>query len=282
MSKVDVTMDIDRVIVAQNKQELFMMGFYDVREDPEDNLFNKIVVPDNVFINKYGCWFNTADFDARFNCNYGGGGPGNYVRFLMKNTNLTPEYLESIIHNNEIVECDMDNEKLIVHEPQLQNRGLNFKATKDGKIVFFLQNDPHILFRGGMDKFIDQIIFTHNVIEKVADNNKDSSLKKIIYLGDMNSDKFRKYNNGLDSSSITRDVYNFIIEYENFEVWAYYPFIEKQRVVAFDEKFKEVLQRIGITLEDRFNNPINKFIDKLNYMRLSEQKNYSIDIEYDN
>lgn len=266
--QVSVPLDLKKVIVAFNKFEFFIRGFYQIQPNSKSTKFNQVEIPENVFVTDNNKWFDTFDFNHRFNCNYNGTGPGNLVRFLEDYTDR--ETLEDVIFHNPIVEYDFTtNEITPMNNYFGTDDRLNIAAKKDGKLIFFVGNDTDMFSN---DIISEEVIFITEVMNTLK--NKQNKLLDIIYIGDKNSEEYHYY-----SGEKIQDRYNMIIRFQDFEIWINHFFGTEQHDIQFNESFKDFLSQLNIYLSDeKYKNSFHKVIDKIKAKRLDNQSNRYITI----
>lgn len=79
---IPMSFNTTKIIVAHFNLDLFLRGYYQIQENPNSDKFNEVKFVNSVFINKENNWIDSYEFGFQFNCNYGGTGPSNLVRFL--------------------------------------------------------------------------------------------------------------------------------------------------------------------------------------------------------
>jgi hypothetical protein len=269
--QVSVPLDLKKVLVAFNKFEFFIRGFYQIQPNSKSTKFNQVEIPESVFVTDNNKWFDTFDFNHRFNCNYNGTGPGNLVRFLEDYTDR--ETLEDVIFHNPIVEYDFTtNEITPMNNYFGTDDRLNIAAKKDGKLIFFVGNDTDMLANDIISK---EVIFITKVMKQLS--NRQSKPQEIIYVGDADSEEYQYY-----SSEHIHTRYNLIIRFQDFEIWINHFFGRGQHDIQFDESFKDFLSQINISLlDEKYNNSFHKFIDKIKARKLESQSNQYIPIHFE-
>lgn len=271
--QVSVPLDLKKVIVAFNKLDFFVRGYYQVHTDPKSTKFNQVEIPDSVFVTDNNKWFDTFDFNHRFNCNYGGTGPNNLVRFLKEYTDTNEETLEKVIFHNPVVEYDFTEREIVPLDSYFgEDDRLDITAKKDGKLVFFVGNHADMFSNDIISK---EVILITKVMNQLL--NKQIKLQDIIYIGDANSEEYHYY-----SSERIQTRYNLIIRFQDFEIWINHFFGMEQHDIQFDESFKDFLNQLNIYLSnEKYNNSFYKIIDKIKAKRLDNQSNQYITIHND-
>lgn len=256
MVKINPPMQVDELLVAYNNYELFIRGFYYIKENDNDTL-NDVIIPRVVF-NQHNSnnWIDAESWGNKLLCGYGGTGPGNLIRFILKHGKYKEDDLEDKIHHNNVVIYNFNKNNLEAFNTQLTrtNYKIDIKAKKDGKLVFLPINNNSYSKEEILNSIEDALIF----IETTTDNN--FQLNTIKYIGDKTSEEYNYYTSGYSN----QPHYNIILEYNKFEIWLNYPFSLEQKDIKYDTDFKKILQKINVKLLDKkYDNPILKMIDKL-------------------
>ncbi|MEK5520585.1 hypothetical protein B5V89_15520 [Heyndrickxia sporothermodurans] len=257
---VNLNVDLSKVVVSFNTYELFLNGYYRIIEKPSEK-FDDIEMTNSIFVFR-DLWVETDKLSTyNFQCGYRGTGPRNLVNFLDVNTDVDMENLETNVFTYNVIEYDFTEKKLIAYDSKYSSSiPIHVKAKKDGRLVFFLN---------GMsfgDRTYDKDVLLQNIIEiyecsKVL-YDEPSPVKNIKYIGDRDSKEFHYYKlpcfNGRPN-----DNFNFILEFEDFEMWIDFPFQREQRNILYSDEFKEVLNKLGFILDDsKYDNKIFKAIDR--------------------
>lgn len=180
LQRIDLALYISKVVVAFNDLDLFLKGYYQIKENTDDEKFNDIGFVKSIFLDRSGKWFDTFDFKKQFNCGYGGNGPGNYLRFLLKYTDRNQEELQNAIYNNPVVTYDFTKQEIITEESYLEDGSLDIKASKDGKLIFFVENTFNRIHSN--DELANEIILINQVMNSIK--NKMNRVTNILYIGD--------------------------------------------------------------------------------------------------
>src|SRR5699024_7670420 len=104
------------VIVARNEFDLFLAGYYEIEEKPEDEKFNEINFTNSVFLNKNGNWLNALKYGYRLNCGYWGSGPRELHKFLGKHSGESEESLFQYIAGNKVLKYHFENKEIETYD----------------------------------------------------------------------------------------------------------------------------------------------------------------------
>lgn len=268
MTAINVPMEIEKILITYENYEPLIKGFYSVETDTENTL-NYVIIPRVVFKRSSSDdWIDGEKWGSKLLCGYGGTGPNNLIRFIKEHGNYTKDDLEKKVKQNNVVIYDFNANELQAFNSKYNrdNFNIEIKAKNDGKFVF-LPSDKSTYRKKDILQIFDDAIKLSSIL---FDN--EIRLKNIKYIGDKKSEEFNYYTSRYFNQL---SYFNFILEYNKFEIWLDYPFPLDQKDIQYDTDFKELLKKMNLELSDKkYDNPVLKIIDKL--MKKEQQKNLTI------
>lgn len=280
MAKVDLILDINKVMVTNNNYDLFKKGFYSIESNNTDTL-NSVIVPKAVLTTPSGKsfpnWIDPTRWGFDLNCNYLGAGPRDLRDFILKNGFYKNDDLYSKIQSNNVVVYDFNSNELEAYNTTstFDYYPFHIMAKENGKTVFLLEfHDTH---RPHSNK--DQVIPDVQKTIHFASHMFDTDLQVITYFGDTDSDAF--YNHSVRFANAHRENhYNLNLNFDSFEIWIDYPFSLEQRTIQFDDEFRQILHALNYPiLNKRFDNGVLQAIDR--FTKKDQQTNQAIRITYE-
>lgn len=238
---INLKLRIEKVVVAFNRLDLFSIGYMTIHDkyNHEKDKLEYLSLSNSVFVTENKNCYDTYDFNEMFNCNYGGTGPNNFVRFVKKYSKIETNEIERVIFDNEIVIYDFKNDRIEGFKSNIDSEGIALNSYNSKLIITIDKSD-----KNDLDFYFNKIELIRSIFNEHYD--KETNIKRISYIYDYESDdtnKYRQRGKGINSIN-----YRIILEFDSFEIWIPH-FISENNVFDTDE-MKRFINMLGIEIKD--------------------------------
>ncbi|MDY6228795.1 MAG: hypothetical protein SPH93_14235 [Clostridium sp.] len=254
---VELNIPVRKLYVSGHHYGLFSIGKLEEKKQNCklgycNNNLERLDLEQNIFINNDDC----IEYKGYiFTCGYNGAGPRSLSDFICKHSKLKKEEIENIIFNNDIIEYDFYEDKIISYENNLLDGDKLNEFVElfryNNKLIIKILEPKKIL-----KNYVQKIYKVCEILENKY--NKDLSIKRVKYINKYNTEETKIYKS--DTYMLDRNRIDLVLEFEEFEIWLSSGIYGDD--IFREKKMMEFIRELGIEIKIEAG-LLDKFIRKI-------------------
>ena len=254
---VNLSVPMNRIIVAQNPLDLFAYGFLKITWPEEEYLQNnfqlkRLQISDRVFTTHSNILYDCSDFDLSFKCGYNGTGPNNFLTFLKNYSAIDEEQLKDIIFHNDVVEYNFKTDTISGFSSKILNKKIDLYF-QNKKLIIVLRNYINPFLQKSSQKLTledaaSDILF----LEDILSNNYGLSVEPrcIRYIPECVHREKEIYllDNKIRGNLQPENHIHIVLEYDEFEIWIPYSLYQFKGDIFSNEEILSFVNSMNLAI----------------------------------